>query len=333
MKECMHAVFALGLWLTAGRALVYATPATNFWDDMESEAHFDPPAANIGAWSGGQVRDTFLDDIDDNPFSPGDEKALLVSRAVGWPAIGSSTEQAVLTATVHFEFDMYVVGQGAGTTADFLLLNQDYPAGHPLDGVAPHITVTDTASYPALDVKNMWNDSPNWHLDPLGPTVSADAWHQYELDYVIGDVNSMFLTVDGGTPTNVPPPWGWLAYGDPDGDPNARNVLEEITGLMFRPGDVDTMSKYYVDNVLLVIDNPPLKQESATAIDIANTRAFAFESLLGITYRLESTPDLVAGPWSPVAGWTIVGTGGTLYTFDPSPPDPGTDRHYRIAVQ
>jgi hypothetical protein len=329
MKKYLHIIFGLGLLLTAGGSLVYAAPSTNFWDDAESEVHFNTPVANVGNWSGGEVRDTFIDIIPDTPG--GGQKAILVSRDVGWPLVGTATEQAVLTATVTFEFDMYVVGQGAGTSADFMMLNQDYPAGHPLDGTAPHITVTDTASYPTLDVKNFWNDSPTWHADPLGPTVSADAWHHYELDYVVGDVNSLFIAVDGSTPTNVPPPWGWLAYGDPGSDPNARNVLEEITGLMFRPGDDATNSAYYVDNVLLVIDNPPLKVEPATAVAIEDTRVFVFETLLGIRYGLESTADLLAGPWTPVGGLTVLGTGGAVTSFDPRPPGADTE-YYRIIV-
>ena len=252
MKKIIGVGVALVLLMAApvGRAVLV------FWDDAEGDPLGGSPVADIGTYgdTSGQVTDSATAGIPANPS--GGSQFINVARSVGYPTVGLATEVANSgKPIVHFEFDMYVVANGAGTTyADFMLLNQDYPGGHVLDGISPQIRVADTASYPTLDVQNMWNDSPTWHVDPLGPTVSVDAWHRYEIDYTIGNVNSMFVTVDGGTPVNIPPPWGWLAYGDLGNDPNARSALDAIQGVMFRPPG---NAPYFVDNVLLTFVPEP----------------------------------------------------------------------------
>ena len=301
MKKCMHVVFGLCLLLTAGGALVYAEPTTNFWDDMESEVSDSPPVANIGTWSGGQVRDNFVDGIPDTPG--GGLNALLISRTVAWPAIGTPTEQAVLTGTVHFEFDMYVANRGtndAAIAADFFLLNQDYTgAGHPLNNAFPYTRVQRPDGVNA----GVYEMAIGTNLAP----VTIEEWHHYELDYTVGATNSLVFTLDAGTPVAVPEPFGF--------DGLTGDSIDEVIGLMFRPpGNPADSSEYYVDNVLLVIDNPPLKEEPAIAMDIANTRAFAFESLVGIRYGLESTADLVGGLGEPKAARLLPGSGTAFAT-------------------
>ena len=319
MKNPMNMIFGLCLSLTVGGSSVYAAPSTNFWDDAEDQQHFDAADAIVGSWSGGEVRDTFIDGIPDTPG--GGLYAILVSRGAAWPVVGTATEQAVLTGTVHFEWDMYVddrqTTNNTALAADSFLLNQDHPFGHPLNGTFPYLRVR------RLDGVNAFLDEVSQGTN-LAP-VMINSWHHYELDYTVGAPNTLVLTVDGGTNIPIAEPFGFEGL--------TGDLISEVKGLMFRPpGSPDQIGEAYVDNVLLVIDNPPLKEEAATAMDVANTRALVFGTLLGIRYGLESSTDLIAGPWTQVGGWTVVGTGGDVNIFDPSPPDADTERHYRVNI-
>jgi hypothetical protein len=225
-----------------------------FSDDGSAGTVGGDPTAVIGTWedASGEVTDTATAGISD---SPGGGNFIGISRGmggagllVGWAtAIGNAA-----TPLVHYEFDMYVVGNGAGTTyADWELLESAdaVGVGYPLAGTAIQLRVSDNvAVYPNLDVRNMYTDPPgSWTLDALGPTVVADAWHHYELDYTIGDTTSMTLTVDGGTGVNVPAPWSWDGYG-------SATELDEVSGVMFRPaGGAQT---YYLDDLSLSVAVP-----------------------------------------------------------------------------
>jgi len=67
----------------------------------------------------------------------------------------------------------------------------------------------------------------------------------------------VFITIDGGTPVNIPQPWGWDAYGDPVGAAggDVRNLLDEIHGVFLRPGG--GVPTYYADNILLTFVPEP----------------------------------------------------------------------------
>ena len=322
MKYAMLVLVGLALLLMAEGA--GAAPVVVFADDVEGDPLGEGPVADIGTYqdANGRVTDAATAGIPANPS--GGSQFVLISRSVGYPIVGWATEVAGAGGGVHLEFDMYVPGNGAGTTyADFQMLTQDYPGGHILDGLAPHIRVADTASYPTLDVQNMWNDSPTWHVDPLGPTVPADEWHHYAVDYVIGDVNSMFIAVDGGTAVNIPPPWGWLAYGDPDSDPNARTPLQEIQGVMFRPPG---NAPYYGDNIELTFDIPVL---GISRFDVTTGRLLEFDSESNLVYELQSALPPQTDVWAAV-GLTVTGTGSTVFAFDPAEPDgSATQKVYR----
>ena len=82
--------------------------------------------------------------------------------------------------------------------------------------------------------------------------------------------------------------------------------------------------------ITMVVSYFVMKEEAATAVDVANTRALVFDTVQGFRYGQQSATDLVAGPWTAVGAWTLVGTGSAVNVFDPSPPDPDTERHYRI---
>jgi len=219
---------------------------------------------------------------------------------------------------------MYIAFTGEGTTyADFQLLENDElltnpGGGHPTRGAAPFFTVIGTSPTMA-EVHNMWLDgSSSWHVDPRGIQVTLDAWHRYEVDYTIGNLNSMFLTVDGGTPLNIPPPWGWDAYGDPDTDPNARNVLDETWGVMLRPGGSNPL--YFGDNIKLTFDIPVL---GFTGFEVMTARILEFQTESNLVYELQSAVPPATNVWTS-GGVTVTGDGSTMFAFDPAEPS-GSD--------
>ena len=330
MKVAMSMLVGLGLLLKAGGA--GAEPVAVFADDVEGDTLGGDPVADIGSYSdaSGRVTDLATSGIATNPS--GGSQFVEIRRGLGGSdmVMGEATEVAGAGAKVHLEFDMYIAFTGEGTTyADFQLLENDElltnpGGGHPTRGAAPFFTVIGTSPTMA-EVHNMWLDAAAaWHVGPLGIMVSLDAWHRYEGDYTIGDVNSMFLTVDGGTPLNIPPPWGYDAYGDPDTDPNARNVLDETWGVMLRPGGSNPL--YFADNIELTFDIPVL---AFSGFEVKTSRMLEFQSESNLLYELQSALPPQTDVWAAV-GLTVTGTGSNVFVFDPEEPDgSSTQKVYR----
>ena len=249
----------LGMSLVVAVALLMVAPGGNaalvFWDDGSAGSVGGDPTAVVGTWNdvSGEVTDAATESI---PASPGGGNFIEISRAlggagtlVGWATSIADASQPV----VHYEFDMYVVGKGAGLTyADFELVESAAELGvtHPLGGVSPQMRVSDNGTtYPTLAVSDMYTDPPGaWNVVALGPTVAADAWHHYELDLVIGDIASYFITVDGGTPVNMTAPWGFDGYG-------TLIPHDETSGVMFSPAGGG--AQYYLDNIGLTVTPEP----------------------------------------------------------------------------
>jgi hypothetical protein len=67
----------------------------------------------------------------------------------------------------------------------------------------------------------------------------------------------------------------------------------------------------------------------AVNIEIADTPGVFFNSVTGMTYQLESTPDLVSSNYSDTGAF-VVGNGGSMMLFDPM--GPTTSKNYRVVV-
>jgi hypothetical protein len=160
----------------------------------------------------------------------------------------------------------------------------------------------------------MWNDAPAWHVDPLGLLASLDAWHLYEIDVPIGNYNSMFITVDGGTPVNIPSPWGFDGYGDTLNDPFARNEQDETWGVVFRPAGGN--AQYYFDNLTLTVDIPIL---GFSDFDVTTGRMLELQTESNVLYELQSAVPPQTSVWTAV-GLNLTGDGSTMHVFDPAEP-------------
>jgi hypothetical protein len=248
---------SIGLMLLAAPPVGKATLV--FSDDAEGDPLGGDPVADIGSYgdASGQVTDSATSGIPANPS--GGSQFLEVARGLGGAnaIVGLATEVANSAKPImHFEMDMYLAFTGVGTTyADILLVTSSgYGSPHPVSGAAPFIFVFgDTPT--TADVQHGFTaPAGSWNFPSLGLQVTMDAWHKWEIDYTIGDGNSMFITVDGGTPVNIPPPWGFDAYGDPVGG-DTRNLLDEILGVMVRAGGNNV--QYYVDNLSMTVVPEP----------------------------------------------------------------------------
>ena len=304
LRMCGSVLLSVILSLRPAMACA-AELVTVFWDDMEGDPLGAAGVADIGAWrtgsgpGGGAVRDAATAGIPANPA--GGERFLEISRGVDWPAYGRADVVAPKDAAVHLSFDMYVRAVGGNdVNADFYLVeNMSWGQGgaHPLNGTFPWARVTAPGGVPG--VYEFWDGGA------AGPTLRAsttlDAWHHYELECFVGDATGLFLTVDGGAPVNLPPPWGF--------DSLDQNSVQEVLGLMFRPADSRAGSWYYVDNVRLTLDHRTTPAAATAETDLGVLR---FESKWGRAHKLQSTTDLVNDTWRATP-WTICGDGGVLY--------------------
>ena len=252
--------------MSVGLMLLATAPAGNavvvFSDNAEGDTVGLDSVADIGSYADpNPVFDPATAGIPANPS--GGDRFIQIRRTEGDTLVGLATEVASLgnKPVVHFELDIYIAYPGSGYTyADFqMVTSTSYGSPHPVTGTAPHITVSNVnaASNTMPEVRHIWNDDPAWHEDSLGMAVPVNEWHKYELDYTIGDATSMFITVDGGTPVNIPQPWGYDAYGDPVGAAGGevRTLLDEIHGVMVRPGG--SAPRYFADNLVLTFVPEP----------------------------------------------------------------------------
>ena len=80
------------------------------------------------------------------------------------------------------------------------------------------------------------------------------------------------------------------------------------------------------DNILIESLPGPNIVDS-TDINVEDTPAVSFDSVAGITYRLQSTPDLVSSNFADVGAF-VEGNGLTRLMFDPA--GPSTKKNYRV---
>jgi len=82
------------------------------------------------------------------------------------------------------------------------------------------------------------------------------------------------------------------------------------------------------DNILIEsLPGPDIVD--STDINVEDTPAVSFDSVAGITYRLQSTPDLVSSNYTDVGAF-LEGNGLTQLLFDPD--GPTTSKNYRVAT-
>jgi len=131
-------------------------------------------------------------------------------------------------SVVHAEWDWYAVANGSDYYVYGLLAETSHlNCGRPDCGWAPNIQDRGPdATGPYL--QSSYAHEGTWidHGTTI-PKLARGEWHHIEIDYTLGDDGSMFLTVDHGSPVNLPGPWGWDAVGNP-GHAHSRRVVDEM---------------------------------------------------------------------------------------------------------
>ena len=327
--------------LTAGLMLLLAPFAgaavvtnTVFWDDLEGEAHNEPdPTADIGFWGdfagseNGIVVEVGIIGI---PAPPGGgTNVLQVTNEGAGNTWARTPPLAGVGNSVHAEWDYYAVDNGQDYFVYGLLANTNHlTSGRNDSGWAPNIQ--DRGPDPNFpDLVSMYNDVPNWldgGMTPSIPKPARGVWHHYEIDFTIGDDTSMFLTVDGGTPANLPGPWGWDALGN-TGHPDSRGTVDEMWGAVWYNNAGPAVQ--YVDNVLITFAETGLEIAS---FEVTTKEALSFPSELGLVYQVEYSLLPATDIWQST-GFSVPGNGGTMFAFDPSEPSgSSTTKVYRAVA-
>ena len=303
-----------------------------FRDDLEDEADGeDVPTAQIGVWGdftgsqNGIVREINTAGIPPPPG--GGTKVLQVRREGGGNTWARTSPPAGAGGFVHSEWDMYIVGDPNAYVIFGMLANTN----HLIAGR------NDAGWYPEIQLRadntimfDTYTDPPGtWVGQDLMARPSYDAWHRYTLEYRIGDVSSMFISVDGGAAVNVPAPWGWDSYGEAPGvPPGARGSVNENWGIAFYPNHAEAL--FYVDNVL--ITHTPPEPVRIQDFQVRPARMLSFETMLGSSYELEWSPRSTPAAWA-WTGWKIRAPGGPVWAFDPADPAASSTQNAYRAVQ
>ena len=208
---------------TAGSADLPALATVGTWG-----AHVD----NGGLGRGGRI---------DVAYLGSDGNVLLYHPSVRGPIIlAEFTQPAVTGDTLHAEWDQVLMG----TYMDSMLVQNVATSGY----------------QPALHDIMAWTrvtDADISHLStaPLTIPISGGGqftWIHFEWDYVVGS-DILALTIDGGTPVNMPFDWGW---GGESGIwlTTAGSQVTQIEALQWRSFS-DAVGR--IDNVLVTVDLVP----------------------------------------------------------------------------
>ena len=337
MKHLLAAIIAVSF-----AAVPFAQGVVVFDDDFESVTTFAPPNPAVGSWAATpNTVDGFFLGIPDNPFADvGDVNIVKLQRGLGNLAVAAYTATTGNFDTVHAEFDMYMdESTGAGLTNftafgmmhDLRMLN----CGRNDCGWFPNIDVRESGG-----MNSAWNDLGIWtNSAALGSRPAVDTWQHYEFDYTVGVTTSLVMTVTDGVSTtnvfNLPPPWGWDAFGqDVDDPPGAREAAVQMVGLAWYNNGPDATSLTYIDEVLIEFQNGVTQFTSnVVSAPLDDASALSFDSADNLEYGLEYTEDVTGSNDWIAAEWTVPGDDGILYLFDPNDPTGAVEKTYRIRIK
>ncbi len=237
-------LMALSVVLMAALMASTAQAITVFEDNFNSYTAGSadlPAAATVGTWgahvaNGGAGRGGRIDVA----YLGSDGNVLLYHPSVRGPIIlAEFTQPAVTGDTLHAEWDQVLMG----TYMDSMLVR----------------TVATSGTNPDLHNLMAWTrvmDADINHLATGPLTISIlggfqFTWIHFEWDYVVGS-DILALTIDGGTPVNMPFDWGWGGVGGNAVSSGAS--VTQIEALQWRafPNAVGR-----IDNVLVTVTPVP----------------------------------------------------------------------------
>ena len=149
-----------------------------------------------------------------------------------------------------------------------------------------------------------------------------------EFNFTADTYDVILQTVSSSDPTVVTGTIG-TALGIAFGTSSSAAQANSSTVLRLRAqngGSGVAGARMLWDNMLIESLPAPAIVES-TDIVVEDTPAVSFDSLTDITYRLQSTPDLVSSNFTDVGAY-VEGNGQTRLLFDPD--GPSTQKNYRV---
>ena len=145
--------------------------------------------------------------------------------------------------------------------------------------------------------------------DPGGAT---NGWFRLER---IGDEFTGYWSDDGIG-------WDLLTIIDTSGDPYGATLRVGVAA--WNASSSDFGARF--DNFALLTPT----EIAITNVVVADTAGISFDSVAGLTHRLEATPDLVSSNYSDTGAF-VSGDGGPMTLFDPA--GTTTSKNYRVVIE
>ncbi len=222
-------------------SMAQAVPFTIFEDNFNDETPGTdlPPLATVGTWRAAVANDPGLrGGRIDAPLYGSDGNVLLYHPGVnGKVILGEFTQPAVTGNALHAEWDQY--------------LNEYY-----IDSMLVRTVVDNELANIIAWTREGETTVSHLQNGPLViPKAGFETWVHFEWDYIVGS-DILTLTLDGGTPNDMPFDWGWTGVGGNLVSSGAS--VTQIEALQWRSFSSEGNNAIgRIDNVLVTVDLLP----------------------------------------------------------------------------
>ena len=280
-----------------------------------------PPTSTNEGWTVSAISGAPVFGLDSDSGLYGASKGLRIDASMGATDKGLATWHASADINALPQQTLYAEWQGVfrrpdsfgrvvfnqtSANANFLEMRSDSP-----NFVTLRYDGDPGAGTSSMDAVLPFNNVPfTWPSNSF-PTT----WYTLEIqsDYASDKIRARF----GNRPNLVDPTvWNdytpWLDMLDTSQQTEVRMFVE---------------GRAHVDNFSLLITGPTVI--ASTNMVVADTAGISFNSVSGVVYRLEATPDLVSSNFN-ATGAFVTGLGGPMALFDPT--GTSTSKNYRVVA-
>ena len=165
----------------------------------------------------------------------------------------------------------------------------------------------------------------------LGSITTGETYQVVvEFDFSADTYDAILQTVDPADPSIVTGTVG-SALTNNFANPSSAADANSLTRLLVRAqhGGASVAGAAALFDNMLIESLASSAVVPSTGINVADTPAVSFDSAGGVTYRLQSTPDLVSSNFTDVGAF-VEGNGQTRLLFDPDGPSAG--KNYRVVA-